>query len=335
MSNAEFNKQSTTDEVIAGIDLSGKVAIVTGASSGLGLETSRVLAGAGAHVVMVARNAEKLSAAVASIRSNQSDAQLSEQLMDLDDLVSVRKAVTELQEKFPTIDILIANAGVMACPYSETTQGLECQFGTNHIGHFLFVCQLVPQLQQSQAARVVILSSAAHRFASMDISDPNYKTRTYDKWNAYGQSKTANALFALELNKRLANSNITAFSVHPGMIMTELGRHLTPEDIKMLMGGGSDSDKSTKPAAAKEEVKSGESKPSPFKSVEQGAATSVWAATSPSLEGKGGIYLEDCQIALPAGESSSRGYAAYIADEQLAADLWMLSENIVDEQFSW
>lgn len=330
-----FNKQSTTDEVIAGIDLSGKVAIVTGASSGLGLETSRVLAGAGAHVVMVARNAEKLATAVSTIRSSQSDAQLSEQLMDLDDLVSVRKATTELKEKFPTIDILIANAGVMACPYSETAQGLECQFGTNHIGHFLFVCQLVPQLQQSQAARVVILSSAAHRFASMDIADPNYQSRTYDKWNAYGQSKTANALFALELNKRLASSSITAFSVHPGMIMTELGRHLTPEDIKMLMGGGN-SDNSAKEEKPKEaEAKSGESKPSPFKSVEQGAATSVWAATSASLDGKGGIYLEDCQIALPAGESGSRGYAAYIADEQLAGELWALSENIVDEQFNW
>lgn len=229
-----FNQQSSSADVIEGIDLKGKTAVITGASAGLGVETARCLAGAGARVVMVARDADRLAAARAGILQQLPDAQLDTALLDLADLASVRAAATDIVQRFAKIDLLINNAGVMACPQGTTADGFELQFGTNHLGHFLFTCLLMPAVLAAAPARIVTLSSAAHKFSGIDFADPNYTQRNYDKWQAYGQSKTANALFSVALNARLASRGVTANAVHPGMIVTELGRHLDQTDIEGL-----------------------------------------------------------------------------------------------------
>ncbi len=308
-----FNQHSTTDEVIAGIDLRGKTAVVTGASAGLGIETVKALAGAGARVVMVARDSARLEAAVDALRQQQADAALETRLMDLADLASVRAAADDLRQRFPGIHLLINNAGVMACPFERTRDGFELQFGTNHLGHFLFSCLLAPALLAAAPARVVCLSSAGHKFAGIDFEDPNYQHRDYEKWQAYGQSKTANALFSVALNARLCGRGVTANAVHPGMIVTELGRHLDRTDIELLQSR----------AGAQQDQ---------FKSVPAGAATSVWAATSPDLDGRGGLYLEDCQVGQPE-QGGSGGYTDYALDRQAAEALWRLSEELVGESF--
>lgn len=338
MSKAIFNAESTTSDVIQGIDLNGKVAVVTGASTGLGLETARTLSAAGAQVVMVARNNEKLTKAMKTIHAEQNKAKLFPLIMDLNDQESVRTAAKSLSDDFSSIDYLINNAGVMACAFDTTVQGIESQFGCNHIGHFLFTCLVIPLLKQSEAARVISLSSAGHKIASVDLSDINFEKRGYEKWTAYGQSKSANALFALELNKRLEGSNISAFSVHPGMIMTELGRHLDEDDIKMLVGSPKKDKNIDSEDTAKDLLKAegkSEKKSSPFKTIPQGAATSVWAATSDSLQGKGGEYLENCQIAEANIKSMNGGFADHIVDAELASALWELSEDLVNEEFQF
>ena len=308
-----FSQHSTTDEVIAGIDLRGKTAVVTGASAGLGIETVKTLAGAGARVVMVARDPARLEAAVDAVRQQHAEAALETRLMDLADLASIRAAADDLRQRFPGIHILINNAGVMACPFEHTRDGFELQFGTNHLGHFLFSCLLAPALLAAAPARVVTLSSAGHKFAGINFEDPNYQRRDYEKWQAYGQSKTANALFSVALNKRLSGRGVTANAVHPGMIVTELGRHLDRSDIESLQSRASEQQQQ-------------------FKSIPAGAATSVWAATSPDLDGRGGLYLEDCQVGQEEqGESS--GYTEYALDTRAAEALWKLSEELVGENF--
>jgi NAD(P)-dependent dehydrogenase (short-subunit alcohol dehydrogenase family) len=313
---SEFSAQSTTDEVMAGVDLTGKVAVVTGASAGLGVETARVLAEAGATVVMVGRDAGKVAAAEAGIRAAQPDAALETVVMDLASLASVREAAAEVLERFPRIDLLIDNAGVMACPLARTEDGFELQFGTNHLGHFLFTALLAPALIAAAPARVVVLSSAAHKRSGVDFDDPNFLRRDYDKWQAYGQAKTANALFAVALDKRLAPFGVRAFAVHPGGIMTELGRHLDEADIAEI------SERFSQGATA-------------FKSIPQGAATSVWAATSAQLEGRGGLYLEDCGIAAPAQPDSMIGVEPWAIDPVAAERLWTLSEELVGQAFDF
>jgi NAD(P)-dependent dehydrogenase (short-subunit alcohol dehydrogenase family) len=308
-----FSQHSTTDEVIAGVDLRGKTAVVTGASAGLGIETVKTLAGAGARVVMVARDPARLEAAVDAVRQQHADAALETRLMDLADLASIRAAADDLRQRFPAIHILINNAGVMACPFERTRDGFELQFGTNHLGHFLLSCLLAPALLAAAPARVVTLSSAGHKFAGIDFEDPNYQHRDYEKWQAYGQSKTANALFSVALNKRLSGRGVTANAVHPGMIVTELGRHLDRSDIESLQSRASEQQQQ-------------------FKSIPAGAATSVWAATSPDLDGRGGLYLEDCQVGQEEqGESS--GYTEYALEPRAAEALWRLSEELVGENF--
>ncbi|MEH6584532.1 MAG: SDR family NAD(P)-dependent oxidoreductase [Halioglobus sp.] len=315
MSN--FNAESTTDEVIAGHSLAGKQAVVTGASTGLGLETVRVLAAAGARVLMLARDDGKLQDARQSILAAQPDAQLETALMDLSDLDSVRRAAAAIVEQYPRIDLLINNAGVMCCPLGRTAQGFELQFGTNHLGHFLFTGLLAPAVIAAAPARIVVLSSAGHKMAQANLEDPNYMSREYQKWQAYGESKTANALFATGLDERLKSLGVRAFSVHPGVIITELGRHLEPEDYTAL-------------AASQPEGRE-----LVYKSIPQGAATSVWAATSEDLEGKGGIYLEDCQIAEPAVAGGDGGVESYAVDADIARRLWDLSEDLVGEAFTF
>lgn len=315
MSN--FNAESTTDDVIEGVSLEGKLAVVTGASSGLGLETSRIFARQGATVVMVARSAEKLEVALSAIREDVPEARLESVLMDLSDLESVRSAAATILQDHPGIDLLVDNAGVMICPLGRTAQGFEMQFGTNHMGHFLFTCLLVPALLESAPGRIVVLSSGAHKMAPLNLEDPNYNAREYNKWLAYGESKTANVLFAVALDARLKAHGVRTFAVHPGIIMTELGRHMSQEDMEQMMAM----------APKGEDIK--------FKSIPQGAATSVWAATSEDLAGCGGLYLENCQIADPAVAGGDGGVESYALDADTAERLWALSEEMVGQSFSF
>jgi len=310
---SEFNATSTTDQVVTGISLAGKTAIVTGASAGLGIETCRTLASIGARVVMVARDAEKLANALTTVQAAVPEAVLETAIVDLADLDSIRSAVPAILDRFPEIDLLINNAGVMACPLMRTAQGHEMQFGTNHLGHFLLTISLAPALVAGESSRVVNLSSAGHKFANFNADDPDYLEREYDKWQAYGESKTANALFSVGLDARLRDQGVRAFAVHPGVIMTELSRHMEESDFEMLAS------------------RSPSDEPLVFKSVEQGAATSVWAATSPELAQKGGIYLENCQIAGPAVQGGNSGVESYALDEAAAERLWALSESLVGQ----
>jgi len=314
---SQFDAQSTSDEVIRGISLSGKCAVVTGASSGLGVETCRVLAAAGAEVLMLARDAQKLKSVEQALREGNPSAMLRTLTMDLADLDSVRAAAADLRVDYPRIHLLVNNAGVMACPLAHTAQGFEMQFGTNHLGHFLLTCLLAPSLVAAAPSRVVTLSSAGHKFAPVNFEDPAYRERSYDKWQAYGESKTANALFTVGLEARLGSAGVHAYAVHPGAIMTQLGRHMDEADYQMLM--------SRAPAT----------KPLELKTVEQGAATSVWAATSPSLEGRGGLYLENCHIAEPATSSGDSGVESYAIDATDAERLWVLSESLVGQSFEF
>jgi NAD(P)-dependent dehydrogenase (short-subunit alcohol dehydrogenase family) len=319
MTAATFGFETTTDEALEGIDLTGKTVLVTGASTGLGKETCRALASKGARVILAARNADKLKEVAAEISESTGNSQLSVLVVDLGNFASIRKAAGEALEAAPTLDILINNAGVMACPLDRTSEGHEMQFGTNHIGHFLFTCLLVPALKASGNARVVNLSSGGHKFSAVNLDDWNFETGEYDKWQSYGRSKTANALFAVALDKRLKDQGVRAFSVHPGAIVTELGRHLTEADITKMR---------------KEGPRGGA--PMTFKQIPQGAATSVWAATSSSLDGKGGLYLENVSIAEPAKETAdTNGYLPHAVDPDDAEGLWTLTEQIVDQRFEF
>jgi NAD(P)-dependent dehydrogenase (short-subunit alcohol dehydrogenase family) len=311
-----FDATSTTDQVIDGISLEGKLAVVTGASSGLGVETCRVLAGAGATVLMVARDEAKLEAVAQELRDEVPGAQLHTQVMDLADLNSVRTAATEILLHHPQIQLLINNAGVMACPLSRTAQGFEMQFGTNHLGHFLFTGLLAQALIDGAPGRVVNLSSAGHKFARFNFDDPAYYDREYDKWQAYGESKTANVLFTVGLDLRTRERGVRSFAVHPGVIMTNLARHMEEADLATL--------RARSPAG----------EPLVFKTLQQGAATTVWAAASPDLARRGGIYLEDCQIA-HASAHGSKGVEPYAVDVAAADRLWLLSEEFVGQSFEF
>ena len=315
MSSA-FDADSTTSEVLQGHDLKGKTVVVTGGSAGLGLETGRALAASGARVAMMARNPEKLEQALQKVRQDHPETIFEARKMDLADLSSVRAAAEQLLADHPRIDVLINNAGIMACPLARTADGFELQLATNHLGHFVFTCRLVPALLAAAPSRVVVLSSSGHKRGGINFDDPNFERRDYDKWLAYGQAKTANALFAVGLHKRLSRRGVTANAVHPGLIVTELGRHLDASDISALQSRVS-------------------SRAQIFKSVEAGAATSVWAAVSPDLEGRGGLYLEDCQVADGSSVDTGTGYAPYALDPELADKLWNLSEELVGEHFNW
>ncbi len=317
MADREFGFSSTTDDVIAGLDQSGRRVIVTGASAGLGVETARVLAAQGALVTMAVRNLKKGQAAADQILEDNPVARLELLQLDLSDQASVRRAAAEYLENHDTLDLLINNAGVMACPLARNADGCEHQFGTNHIGHFLFTCLLVPALASSSAARVVNLSSAGHRLAGVDFADPHFQRREYDKWVAYGQAKSANILFTVALQQRLRERGIDVFAVHPGVIQTELSRHLEHADFIEL---GKRAEESGAPMV--------------FKTIPQGAATSVWAATAPELKNRGGIYLEDCQVAVLQEGDSTGGYHRHAVDEAIAEQLWSLSENIVGQSFT-
>ncbi|MEZ4282169.1 MAG: SDR family NAD(P)-dependent oxidoreductase [Myxococcota bacterium] len=305
-----FGFDSTAEEVARDIDLSGKTAVVTGVSAGLGIETARVLASRGARVVCVARDKEKTEKAVAGLRAAEPKGEFEIALLDLSDLDSVRRGADDIAKRFPKIHLLINNAGVMACPLSRTKQGLDLQLGTNHLGHYVLTTRLLPNILAAAPARIINLSSGGHRMSPFRAEDPLFEKEPYDKWAAYGQAKTANVLFSVFLDDRYKDRGIRSFGVHPGAIHTELGRHLSQDDFKAMMG------------------KRPQAEPMKFKQVPQGAATSVWAATAPELDGKGGVYCEDCGIAEPIkSPSASIGVMPWALDREAAKQLIALSEQ--------
>jgi len=319
----EFGMRSTAAEVVHGIDLSGKTALVTGASSGLGVETARALAAAGARVLIPGRSPDKLQAMVDDIKRSTGNDAVETGVLDLGDLDSVRAYAAAFVASGAPLHILVNNAGIMATPHRTTAQGFESQFGTNHLGHFVLTGRLLPALEKGAAdggARVVALSSTGHRLSDVDLDDPNFETADYEKWTAYGRAKTANALFAVELDARMRGKGIRAFSVHPGGIMTGLQRDMDPEEFKVL---GWVNDK-------------GEVHPA-FKTVEQGAATATWCATAPELAGEGGYYCEDCHksevVDMKRMAEIRGGVLPHAQDPQTAAALWLKSEEMVGERF--
>lgn len=319
-----FDATSTTQDVLTDIDLYGKTALITGASGGLGAQTALALASAGSDVILVSRDKEKTQAQAKTIQAAAPQISVYSYILDLASLQSVHTGAKAIAAKHPCIDILINNAGIMACPFEHTEDGIERQLGVNFVGHFLLNHLLMPCLSAAQQARVVMLSSGGHKYGGIDFDDPQFKTREYDKWLSYGASKTAMSLFAVALNKRLKALGGTANAVHPGVIYTDLGRHLTDEDIQFLMQASSDAEK--KEGADKHAGRGALT----MKSIEQGAATSVWAATHPSLNGKGGLYLEDCQIGeLVEAGVQSHGYYPYVLDKNAAEKLWALGEQLV------
>ena len=315
-----FDWQTTTDQVLEDVDLTGKVAIVTGASGGLGAETARALAARGAAVTLTARDTKKAEQVAEAIRGAHPGAKLAVRSLALDRPDSVRAFAKSWLAENRVLHLLLNNAGVMACPLARTPEGWELQFATNHLGHFLLSALLVPALCAAGRARVANTSSGGHRFSAVVFEDIHFERRPYDKWAAYGQAKTANVLHAVELDRRLAGAGVRAFGVHPGMIITELGRHLTPEDIAQLQG------------RAKERSSSG--MPS-WKTPQQGAATQCWAVTAPELAGRGALYLEDCQISGTSPPPGSMGAEAWALDPDAAQRLWSVSEETLGEKFSW
>lgn len=307
-----FGADSTTDEVLDGRDLTGLRVLITGTSAGLGVETARALAAHGAKVTGVVRDLDKA-------RRNLDEAGATGVELypaDLASLDSVR-AFTDryLADGHDRIDLLVANAGIMACPQGSTTDGFELQFGTNHLGHFVLVNRLAPLLLTGPPARVVMLSSAGHRFSDVSLDDPNFEHTPYDEWVAYGRAKTANVLFAVELDRRLRDRGVRATALHPGGILTELGRHLTDASINALLESRGTS-----------EVQ--------FKSVPQGAATTVWAGVVADPDEVGGRFCEDCGVAPVVDDDDvTRGVRPYALDPDTAVALWQLSERMVGETF--
>ncbi|MGW6787596.1 SDR family NAD(P)-dependent oxidoreductase [Streptomyces chartreusis] len=301
-----FGANSTADEVLEGIDLTGKLAVVTGGYSGLGLETTRSLTKAGARVVVPARRRAAAEEALAGLERVEVDE------LDLGDLESVRGFAERFLASGRTIDFMIDNAGIMACPETRVGPGWEAQFATNHLGHFALVNRLWPAIEPG-GARVVSVSSRGHHFSGIRWDDVHWR-QGYDKWEAYGQAKTANVLFAVHLDRLAADRGVRAFALHPGGIITPLQRHLPKAE--MVERGWIDEQGNVL-------------NPEGFKSPEQGAATQVWAATSPQLDGMGGVYLEDCDIAEPAVDGRERsGVKAWATDPEQAARLWALSAEL-------
>lgn len=300
-----FGAESTAADVLAGLDLGGRLAIVTGGYSGLGLETTRALTEAGAQVVVPARRAEAAREALTGLDRVEVDE------LDLGDLDSVRGFAERFLASGRTVDFMIDSAGIMACPETRVGPGWEAQFATNHLGHFALVNRLWPAIEPG-GARIVSVSSRAHHFAGMRWDDVQW-THGYDKWEAYGQAKTANVLFAVHLDRLGRDSGVRAFALHPGGIMTPLQRHIPREE--MIERGWIDEQGTVL-------------NPQGFKTPEQGAATQTWAATSPQLADMGGVYLEDCDIAEPAVEGATTGVKAWAVDPEQAARLWDLSAEL-------
>ena len=333
MSN--FGRDTTTDEVLDGMDLTGRRVVITGAATGLGRESARALAGHGASLTVLARSEERAADAAAEVEALVPGTTVEAGVVDLGDLATVREFADAYLQTHDAVDVLINNAGVMACPFGRTADGFETQFGTNHLGHFLLTDLLSPALLRGTNPRVVTLSSAGHSRHDVDLVDPNFEATEYDAWIAYGQSKTANALFARELARRGGPRGLLSFSVHPGGIITDLGRHLNEElmnDMAVFARARSEAAAAAAEAAGTtlDETAGGMR----FKTVEAGAATQVWAATAPELADHNGAYLADCGLGVLGADPGVNGFLPYLLDDDHAAALWELSEQLVGTPFT-
>ena len=310
-----FYAKSEPEEVLNEIDLENKIAVVTGGYSGIGLETTRALASKGMRVFVPARRIDLAENNLADVPGD-----IVIRSLNLSDLGTVEKFVTELSRSESRIDILINNAGVMACPEFRVSSGWESQFAINHLGHFALTTQMLPLLMSSEAPRVVCLSSVAHKRAGIQWDDIHFERTPYDKWLAYAQAKSANALFALYLDERYSGEGLRAFSVHPGGILTPLQRYLKNTEMEAL--GWTDAEGNLSENVA-----------SLFKSVSQGAATSLWAATSSQLDGLGGLYCEDCDVADGASKDSPSwsGVSEWVTSLAEAERLWEVSERLINQ----
>ncbi|MFP5077924.1 SDR family NAD(P)-dependent oxidoreductase [Rhizobium sp. YIM 134829] len=319
---SSFGATSTADEVLAGIDLTGRRILVTGVSAGLGVETARALVAHGASVVGAARDLAKAETATAGVRAAAAQGHGHFDLVQLDlaSLASVRACADHLITDGRPFDVVIANAGVMASPFGKTVDGFETQFGTNHLGHFVLVNRIASLI--ADGGRLVTLSSAGHRFSDVDLDDPNFDRADYDPWAAYGRSKTANILFAVEFDRRHKARGLRACAIMPGGIRTELGRHMTQSDEEALVASINETN-----------AKAG-LPPFAFKTIPQGAATSVWAAIVADADLVGGRYCEDCHVAeIVEGQALRNGVRAYAVDGERAKQLWAKSEEWVGERY--
>lgn len=306
-----FGSTTTAAEVLFRRDLSGKVAVVTGGYAGLGLETARVLAAAGATVIVPARDVQRAERALEGLAGVRTA------YLDLMDLGSINAFTEDMLATGNPLHMLINSAGIMANPLTRDVRGFESQLATNHLGHFQLTARLWPALRKAQGARVVSLSSRGHRLAGVDFDDPNFERRAYDPWIGYGQSKTANALFALKLDELGQAEDIRAFSVHPGTILTDLARHMSAEQLRAQGALDDEGRPIVDPSRG-------------MKSIAQGAATNVWCATSNQLDGRGGVYCEDCDIAIaaPADFDKPCGVRPWATNPEFADRLWSLSERL-------
>lgn len=318
----KLGADTTTDEVLDGLDLSGRRYVITGAASGLGEESTRALAAHGAEITMLARYPEKNAEAAERVRSAVPDARLELGTVDLASFASIRQFASGFLAEHDAIDVLMNNAGIMACPESKTADGFELQFGTNHLGHFLLTALLCPAVMAGNEPRVVTLSSAGHATCDIDLDDINFEAGDYDPWNAYGRSKTANARFARGLARRFGGQGLQSYSVHPGGIMTALGRHLTEELMNQMMT------RSRERAAASGQ----EASEFKFKSLGAGAATQVWASVA-DLAAHNGSYLADCQVGVESGNPNTTGFMSYLLDDAGTDRLWTVSEKLVGQKF--
>ncbi len=315
-----FDKHTTADEVLDGIDLTGKTIIVTGATSGIGMETARALASSGADVTLTARNMPKAQPIVDSIRKNTGNANVDVGKLDLSVPSSIRQFASTWMSAHAKLDVLINNGASMAGPLQRTEQGWEMQFATNHLGHFLLTGLLLPALEAGKPSRVVTVASSGHRYArssdpdcAMELDDLNYENREYDPIDAYAQSKLANVWFAFEFNNRFSSGGIEAFSLDPGSVPgTGLSKDIPEDELNRMIEKSRSAGKF-------------------FKTIPQGAATGVWAATCDELKGRGGAFLNHCQIAEPAVDDS-QGYAPFAYDEEGAQKLWEISESLIGER---
>nr|WP_047168105.1 SDR family NAD(P)-dependent oxidoreductase [Sphingomonas sp. Y57] len=306
-----FTPFSTAEEVAAGVDLAGATAVVTGGASNLGRETVRILASKGARVIVPARDTQGARQALSGLR------RVEVWPMDLLDPSSVERFAKRFLDAGQALELLILSAGVMASPLFRDADGHEGQFATNHLGHFRLTAALWPALRQARGARVVVLSSRGHQLGGLDLSDLDFRHRAYDKWLAYGQAKTANALFAVALDARGVKQGVRAYSVHPGSILGPLARHLTKEEIAQFGALNADGSAVVDPGRD-------------FKTPQQGAATTIWCATSPDLNAVGGVYCEDCDIA-PVnadGELGGPGVRPFAIDPETAEALWRESVRL-------
>lgn len=317
----EFSGKTTANDVLSGISLAGKRVLITGVSAGLGVETARAFVAHDAEVTGTARNLAKAKGATADIRAAKNNGKKFEIIeLDLASLASVRQAANFLIEDGRHFDIIIANAGVMATPFGKTVDGFETQFGTNHLGHFLFINRIAPLI--NDGGRLVTLSTAGHRFSDICLDDPNFDHTPYDPWDAYGRSKTATILFAVEFDRRHKERGIRAVAVHPGAVNTDLASHLSEQDMDALR------------SRIRALVPGTGGPPMEMKTPAQGAAMSIWAGAVASSDTVGGRYCVDYRVANVAdGVGTHDSVRSYAIDPENAKRLWVKSEELVGERF--